>query len=116
MLELTGEELVTMMRTYCSDKLYSFPFVGGFKCELTTERNNPGKIKSVKLLTLDGKKLNMKKKYRVATNSYVPATSKIPEGSDHMLNVQTTDLLIRYLEREKTVNYKGVRRLTILNQ
>ena len=115
-LELTGEELVTMMRTYCSDKLYSFPFVGGFKCELTTERNNPGKIKSVKLLTLDGKKLNMKKKYRVATNSYVPATSKIPEGSDHMLNVQTTDLLIRYLEREKTVNYKGVRRLTILNQ
>lgn len=115
-LELTGEELVTMMRTYCSDKLYSFPFVGGFKCELTTERNNPGKIKSVKLLTLDGKKLNMKKIYRVATNSYVPATSKIPEGSDHMLNVQTTDLLIRYLEREKTVNYKGVRRLTILNQ
>ena len=113
-LELTGEELVTMMRTYCSDKL--FPFVGGFKCELTTERNNPGKIKSVKLLTLDGKKLNMKKIYRVATNSYVPATSKIPEGSDHMLNVQTTDLLIRYLEREKTVNYKGVRRLTILNQ
>ncbi|MBR2291992.1 MAG: bifunctional metallophosphatase/5'-nucleotidase [Prevotella sp.] len=115
-LELTGEELVTMMRTYCNDKLISFPFVGGFKCELTTERNNPGKIKSVKLLTLDGKKLNMKKIYRVATNSYVPATSKIPEGSDHMLNVQTTDLLIRYLEREKTVNYKGVRRLTILNQ
>ena len=115
-LELTGEEILRMMLTYSNNVLFSFPYVGGMKCELTTERNNPGKIKSVKLLTLDGKKLNMKKIYRVATNSYVPATSKIPEGSDHMLNVQTTDLLIRYLEREKTVNYKGVRRLTILNQ
>jgi len=60
--------------------------------------------------------MNMKKKYRVATNNYVPATSEIPEGSDRELNQQTTDLLIRYLQKHKTVNYRGVRRLTILNQ
>ena len=115
-LELTGEELLNMMLTYYHNKFISFPFVGGFQCEITMDRNNPGIIKSVKLLTSDGKKLNMKKKYRVATNSYVPATSVIPEGSDHTLNVQTTDLLIRYLQKRGTVNYKGVRRLTVLSR
>lgn len=115
-LELTGEELVTMMRSYCHDKYYSFPFVGGFKCELILDRNEPGIIKDVKLMTLDGKKFNMKKKYRVATNNYIPATSKIPEGSAHTLNILTTDILMRYLEKCKTVNYQGVRRLSILSR
>jgi len=115
-LELTGKELARMMLTYCHNRVYSFPFVGGFKCELTLDRKTPGIIKSVKFLTPEGKKMNMKKKYRVATNSYVPATSEIPEGSDRELNQQTTDLLIRYLQKHKTVNYRGVRRLTILNQ
>ena len=115
-LTLTGAELERMMRTYCHDKFISFPYVGGFKCELTMDRNAPGIIKSVKLLTLDGKKLDMKKKYRVATNSYVPATSEIPEGSDHILNIQTTDLLMRYLQKRGTVSYQGVRRLTVLSR
>ena len=56
----------------------------------------------------------MKKKYRVVTNSYIPATSEIPEGSDHMLNVQTTDLIMQYLAKKKTVNYQGVKRLQII--
>lgn len=114
-LTLTGEELLTMMLTYCNNKFYSFPFVGGFRCELTLDRNNPSIIKKARLLTLDGKKLNMKKKYRVATNNYIPATSKIPKGADHLLNEQTTDILIRYLEKKETVDYQGVRRLTIIN-
>ncbi|MBQ8988254.1 MAG: bifunctional metallophosphatase/5'-nucleotidase [Prevotella sp.] len=115
-LELTGEELVTMMRTYCHDKYVSFPFVGGFKCEVIMDRKEPGIIKDVKLTTPDGKKFNMKKKYRVATNNYIPATSKIPEGSAHTLNIQTTDILTRFLENNKTVNYQGVRRLTVLSR
>lgn len=115
-LELTGEELVTMMRSYCHDKYYSFPFVGGFKCELIMDRDEPGIIKDVKLMTLNGKKLNMKKKYRVATNNYIPATSEIPEGSAHTLNIQTTDILMHYLEKRKTVNYQGVRRLSVLSR
>ena len=115
-LELTGDELVRMMRSYCHDNYYSFPFVGGFRCELTQDRNEPGKVKSVKLLTLDGKKFDMKKKYRVATNNYIPATSEIPEGAARTLNIQTTDILMRYLEKQQTVNYQGVRRLTLLSQ
>ena len=84
------------------------------KCEITLDKAKRGKIKSVKLLTPDGKKMDMKKKYRVATNNYVPATSEIPEGSAHILNVQTTDLLMRFLERKKAVDYQGVRRLRII--
>ena len=113
-LTLNGYEIVTMMLTYCHNTLHGFPYVGGMKCELTLEKDNPKKIKSVKLLTLDGKKFDMKKKYRVVTNSYVPATSTIPEGSEHILNVQTTDLIMRYLEKKRTLDYHGVRRLTII--
>ena len=113
-LTLTGNELLHMMLTYCHYSLHSFPYVGGMKCEITLDKAKRGKIKSVKLLTPDGKKMDMKKKYRVATNNYVPATSEIPEGSAHILNVQTTDLLMRFLERKKAVDYQGVRRLRII--
>jgi 2',3'-cyclic-nucleotide 2'-phosphodiesterase (5'-nucleotidase family) len=112
-LNLTGNELVKMMLTYSRNTLQSFPFVGGMKCELTLEPDNK-KIKSVKLLNLDGKPLNMKKKYRVVTNSYVPATSEIPEGSAHPVNNQTTDLIMHYLEKKESVSYQGVSRLKII--
>lgn len=112
-LNLTGYELVKMMLTYCHNTLFSFPFVGGMKCELTLEPGNK-KVKSVKLLHLNGKPLNMKKKYRVVTNSYIPATSEIPEGSAHTVNNQTTDVVMEYLEKKGIVNYQGVSRLKII--
>ena len=101
------------MLTYCHNTLFSFPFVGGMKCELTLEPGNK-KVKSVKLLHLNGKPLNMKKKYRVVTNSYIPATSEIPEGSAHTVNNQTTDVVMEYLEKKGIVNYQGVSRLKII--
>ena len=114
-MELTGNEIAHMMLTYSRNTLHSFPFVGGMKCEITLEKAFPEKIKSIKLLTLDGKPLNMKKKYKVVTNSYIPATSEIPEGSDHMLNLETSDIIMQYLEKKKVVSYQGVSRLkTIL--
>lgn len=110
-LELTGEELLRMMLTYSNSQVLRFPFVGGMRCELTTEKDNPNKIKSVRLLTLDGKKLNMKRRYRVVTNSYVPATSVVPKGAAHEQNVQTTDVLIQFLKKQQKVNYLGRRSL-----
>lgn len=112
-LELTGDELLHMMLTYSRYRMVSFPYVSGMLCELTLNPRNPELIKSVKLLTPDGKKMNMKRKYRVATNNYIPATSIIPEGSAHVLNVQTTDLITQFLEKQGTVSYQGVKRLLI---
>ena len=114
-LELTGEEIAHMMLTYCHNTLHSFPYVGGMQCEITLEKDFPEKIKSIKLLTLDGKKLNMKKKYKVVTNNYVPATSEIPEGSAHTLNLETSDIIMQYLEKKETVSYQGVSRLKTIS-
>ena len=115
-LELTGEEIVTMILTYCHNTLFSFPYVGGMQCEITLDETNPQKVKSVRLLTPEGKKMNMKKKYRVATNNYITATSTIPEGSDHVINVLTTDLIMQYLEKKGTVSYQGSTHLKILSK
>ena len=112
-LELTGNEIAHMMLTYCHNTLYSLPYVGGITCEITLEEQFPEKIKCIKLLTLDGKKLNMKKKYKVVTNNYIPATSEIPEGSDHILNLETSDIIMQFLEKKKVVSYQGVSRRKI---
>ena len=113
LLTLTGDELLKMMLSYCHNSVRSFPFVSGIKCEITLENDNK-KIKSVKLLKPDGSKLNMKKKYRVVTNSYLPATSEIPENSALPVNFQTTDVVMHYLEKKEKVSYQGVKRLTII--
>ena len=115
-LDLTGEEIVKMMLTYCHNALFSFPYVGGMQCEITLDEANRDKVKSVRLLTPEGKKMDMKKKYRVVTNNYITATSTIPEGSDHVLNVLTTDLIMKYLEKKGAVNYQGSTHLKILSK
>ena len=110
-LTLTGEEIARMMLSYCHNTLHSFPYVGGMTCEITLEKDFPEKINSIKLMTLDGKKLNMKKKYKVATNNYIPATSEVPKGVAHTLNLETSDIIMSFLEKKEIVNYQGVRRL-----
>ena len=113
---LTGEEIVRMMLTYCHNSLHSFPYVSGMTCELTVSKANPKKIVSVTLFTPDGKKLNMKKTYRVATNNYITATSEIPKGSERVLNLQTTDLVMQFLEERGAVDYQGIKRLTVIEK
>ena len=113
-LKLTGDEIAHMMLTYCHNTLHSFPYVGGMQCVITLEKDFPEKIQSIRLLTLEGKKLNMKKKYKVVTNNYIPATSEIPEGSAHTLNLETSDIIMQYLEKKGQVSYQGVRRLTTI--
>ena len=114
-LKLTGDEIAHMMLTYCHNTLHSFPYVGGMQCVITLEKDFPEKIQSIRLLTLEGKKLNMKKKYKVVTNNYIPATSEIPEGSAHTLNLETSDIIMQYLEKKGQVSYQGVRRLTTIH-
>lgn len=115
LLELTGDELLEMMLSYCHNTLFSFPFVGGMKCEITLDPANEKKIKSVKFLTPEGKKMDMKRKYRVATNNYIPATSKVPKGAIiEQTNSQTNSLLMDYLTKKGSVDYNGVRRLKVI--
>lgn len=110
-LTLSGNELLHMMLSYAHYRLNSFPYVAGMQCVLTLKKDNPRVIESVKLLTPDGHPLDMRRRYRVATNSYIIATSEIPEGSDEHLNLFTSDLIMHFLEQHATVSYLGERRL-----
>lgn len=113
-LTLTGHQLLNMLLSYCRGRLSSFPYVSGMHCQLTASSEDPDQIQSVRLLTADGQPFDMQRGYRVATNSYVSATSDIPEGSAQMLNLLTTDLIMQFLEARQTVDYQGVRRLTLV--
>ena len=113
-LNLTGEELLRMLLTYSNGRVWSFPFVSGMRCEVEAEPDQPNKIKSVRLLTVDGNKFDMKRKYRVVTNSYIPSTSKIPEGSAQIQKSHTIDVLMIFLEEKKVVDYQGVSRRKII--
>lgn len=109
-LELTGDELLEMMLSYCHNTFKSFPYSAGMKCDITLDPLNNKKIKSVKLLTPDGKKMDMKRKYRVVTNNYLPATSNIPEGSATLMIEETSDIVREFLTKHGSVNYGGVSR------
>ena len=99
------------MLSMSQGRVRSFPYVGGLLCEITADTDDPKMIASVKLMTPDGKKLNMRRSYRVVTNSYVSSTNKQPDCLRETKNILTNDLLIHYLEKQQTVSYKGVRRL-----
>lgn len=111
-MTVSGEELRQMLISCYNNDDHAFPYVGGIRCNLTFDKNDSTKIKDLKLLTLDGKKLNLKKNYRVVTNSYVAAICDSPrkdQGED--LNRQTSDMIMRYLEKQGHVNYQGEKRI-----
>jgi len=110
--ELTGRQLLDFMMNVSQGRLRSFPFVGGMRCELTPDEKDGTQLKTAKLLTLDGKRFDMKRKYRVVTNSYVASTCKLPMETAQVQKELTTDAVMRYLEKQGKVSYKGVRRLT----
>lgn len=112
MLELTGEELRQMLIACHDNDDNNFPYVGGVRCEVYYDKADSTKIKKLQLLTLEGDKLDLKKKYKVVTNSYVVAISTSPrKDQGRSLNRETTDLIMKYLEHEGYVSYQGERRI-----
>ena len=112
MLQLTGKELAEMMMKCAENDNNGFPYVGGMKVEYTRDPQTK-KIKKATLLDLDGKKLNLKKTYRVVSNSYTVAispTNRKDPGTG--LGRVTPELTMDYLQHQGHVNYKGVTRLT----
>ena len=111
-LSLTGKELMDMMiKCYDNDNRI-FPYVGGMKAEYTVD---PATKKITKLVLLDesGKKLNLKKTYKVMTNSYTTAispTNRKDQGTG--IGKITAQLIMDYLEHQGHVSYQGVKRLS----
>ena len=111
-MELTGKELYQMLIACGQNDGYGFPRVGGIKCEVTYDKGDPQHIKDLKVFTPDGKKLNMKKTYRVVTSSYVTSICDSPrKDQGHSINKQTADMIISYLEKQPSVSYQGMKRV-----
>ena len=114
MMELTGEELRQMLISCFVNDNNLFPFVSGVVCDFVMDANDSTRIKKLTLRTPDGKKFDLKKKYRVVTNSYVSSICDAPrKDQGHDINKKTADLIIAYLEKQQGVNYQGTKRINV---
>ena len=105
----TGKELADMLISCYNNDKQRFPYVGGFTCEVTYDPAD-GKVKKLVLLDKAGKKLNLKKTYRVVSNSYsvaVSPTNRKDVGKS--LGITTPDMIRDYLEKQGRINYQGRR-------
>ena len=112
-MNLTGEELRQMLIACCDANNGDFPVVSApLRCEVTRDKNDPKKVKNLKLSTDDGKPLNLRNTYRVVTNTYVAAVCLSPhKDPGRNLNRQTSQLIIDFLQHQGTISYQGVKRV-----
>ena len=111
-LTVTGKELFTLIEKYCRMDVYHFPHLAGLRAELTLDKKDTTVIRKIKLLDADGRKFDMKRTYRVVTNSYVAAAIRA-YGFTEMtrLNIETSTIIMNYLEKRGAVDYQGVNRI-----
>ena len=113
-VSVTGKELADMLISCYDNDKQRFPYVGGMTCDVTI---NPadGKIKKLVLFGKDGKKLNLKKTYRVVSNSYTVAVSPTNRADQgHSIGITTPDLIKNYLEHQGRVSYQGKKCLNFI--
>jgi 5'-nucleotidase len=105
----TGKELADMLISCYNNDKQRFPYVGGFTCEVTCDPAD-GTVKKLVLLDKAGKKLNLKKTYRVVSNSYSVAVSPTNRKNvGKSLGITTPDMIRDYLEKQGRINYQGRR-------
>ncbi|MDR0385349.1 MAG: bifunctional metallophosphatase/5'-nucleotidase [Prevotellaceae bacterium] len=108
-LDPFGNDVVKIIMSY--DEIEKFLLknqtihVAGINCVITSK----GKKKSVKIMDRDGEALDKSKKYAVGMNSYIYATYKFAhKDAGISMNVNTADILIKYIEAKQTVDYGNV--------
>ena len=112
-VHVTGKELAEMLISCYDNDKQRFPYVGGMKCEVVMDPATQ-KVKKVTLLDRNGKKLNLKKTYRVVSNSYTVAVSPTNRADKgHSVGITTPDIIKNYLEHQKKISFQGQRCLDI---
>lgn len=108
-VQVTGKELAEMLVSCYDNDKQRFPYVGGLKCEVIIDPATQ-KVKKLTLFDLNGKKLNLKKTYRVVSNSYTVAVSPTNRADQgHSVGITTPDIIKNYLEHKKKVSFQGSR-------
>ena len=114
-VHVTGKELAEMLISCYDNDKQRFPYVGGFTCEVVIDPATE-KVKKLTLFGKDGKKLNLKKTYRVVSNSYTVAvspTNRADQGQS--LGITTPDIIKNYLEHQGRISFRGHRCLFFKN-
>jgi 2',3'-cyclic-nucleotide 2'-phosphodiesterase (5'-nucleotidase family) len=114
-LDPFGNDVVKLMMSY--EEIEKFVLknqtilVSGITCTINTKE----KKKSVKILDKNGVALDKSKKYAVGMNSYIYSTYKFAhDDAGVSMNVNTADVLVKYIENKQTVDYgKTHRRIVI---
>lgn len=107
-MTLSGKELSDMLIACFKADRNRFPITSGCTAVVTYNDSTKESIKKLELFDASGKKLNMKKKYRVVTNNYVASIADSPRQDQGVRGDETTsDLIIHWLEKKGTVDYQG---------
>jgi 2',3'-cyclic-nucleotide 2'-phosphodiesterase (5'-nucleotidase family) len=109
-LDPFGNDVVKIMMTYGEIEKFLLKnqqiLVSGITCIIFSK----GKKKSVQILDNNGAALDKSKKYAVGMNSYIYATCKFAhKDAGISMNVNTADVLIKYIENKHTVDYGKIR-------
>ena len=109
----TGKELSEMLISCYDNDKQRFPYVSGMTCDVTIDPAD-GKIKKLVIFDKNGKKLNLKKTYRVVANSYSVAVSPSNrKDQGRSLRISTPDMIKNFLEKQGRINYQGRRCIRI---
>ena len=111
-MNVTGKELRQMVLDCSRNDKYGPPCVSGFTVEYAVDSNDSTRVKDVQLFTLAGKKLDLKRTYRLATHSYVASICASPrKDPGRNLNIKTEKMTRDFLEHSGHINYSGTCRV-----
>ena len=106
-MTVTGNEFIDILKMCFVNDQARFPLISGATAEYVLDATKQ-KVTKVVLYGPDGKKLNLKKTYRVVTNNYVQAitpTNRKDEG--HSLGIGTAEAIMQFLKAKGHINYQG---------
>ena len=107
-MTLSGKELHDMLIACYNADRNRFPITSGCTAVVTYNDSSKLSIKKLELFDTNGKKLNMKKKYRVVTNNYVASIADTPREDQGERGAETTsNLIMHWLEKKGTIDYQG---------
>ena len=106
-MTVTGNEFIDILKMCFVNDQARFPLISGATAEYVLDATKQ-KVTKVVLYGPDGKKLNLKKTYRVVTNNYVQAitpTNRKDEG--HSLGIGTAQAIMQFLKAQGHIDYQG---------
>ena len=112
--QLTGKEVEQLVIECRAADGCGAPYVSGISYRLVADKTDPARVKQLQIYDEAGRKLNRKKSYTVMVSSYVAAICPLlSDKPAQRLYTQTADLIIRFLSKQSTINYQGVKHSVI---